>query len=215
MSESLRLIPAILNIPKIASGDQIVTIDGRQFSIPADTFVHLNVVGTNRNPRYWGEDPEVFRPERWLPKSGNGVVKENGNGVVKEKVVADGLEKASFESSNSGTLVAPTKGSYISFSEGARACPGRRFAQVESTAVLSKLFYDYSVELDVSNFASEEQLAKLDSRGKREVYEKARRRAENVIGRSEQIITLQMRAGDYVPVVFRRRGEERFLGLYT
>lgn len=134
--------------------------------------------------------------------------------MVKEKVVADGLENASFESSSSGTRVTPIKGSYISFSEGARACPGRRFAQVESTAVLSALFYKHSVELDVSDFASDEEVERMSLEGKKEVYEKARRRAEEVIRRSQQLITLQMRDGDKVPVVFRPRGKERFLGLY-
>lgn len=224
MSESLRIIPAILNIPKTTAGDQTVTINSRQVVIPDSTFIHLNVVGTNLNPKYWGDDSTVFRPERWLPNKSstsndhpeNGTIKE----TIKEKVEADGLETTSFETSTSTSLITPVKGSYISFSEGTRACPGRRFAQVESTAVISALFQKHSVELDVSDFASEEEIERFLKEGEagkrklRAVYDKARSRAEKVIKRSEQLITLQMRGGDRVPVVFRRRGEERFLGLY-
>ncbi|KAE8441431.1 hypothetical protein EG329_004957 [Mollisiaceae sp. DMI_Dod_QoI] len=168
MAESLRLIPAILNIPKVTSGDQSVTVDGRQFTIPDKAFVHLNVVGTNQNPRYWGNDSTVFRPERWLPKSGTATENRKESGTAKEKIEADGLETASFETSTSSSLVTPVKGSYISFSEGARACPGRRFAQVESTAVLSALFQKYSVELDVSEFASDEEISAMGPRENRE-----------------------------------------------
>ncbi|KUJ12797.1 cytochrome P450 monooxygenase-like protein [Mollisia scopiformis] len=220
MSEALRIVPAICNVPKITTGDQTVTLDGRQFVIPNETFVHLNVVGINLNPRYWGEDSSVFRPERWLPKSDanghaeNGAVKENGNGHIEEKVEADGLETTSFATSTSTSLITPVKGSFLSFSDGQRACPGRRFAQVESTAVLSAIFQKHSVELDVSDFASDEEVERMGKEERRSVYEKARIRAEEMIARSEQMITLQLRAGDEVPVVFRRRGEERFLGLY-
>lgn len=222
MSEALRLIPAIMTIPKNTTGDQIVTVDGKQFTIPDKSFVHLNVVGTNRNPRYWGDDGDEFRPERWLPKTGadSSVVKENrngngnGNGIFKEKFETDGLETVSFETTTSSSLIPPTKGSFLSFSDGTRACPGRRFAQVESTAVLSALFKKHSVELDVSDFASEEEVLQMSREEKRGVYGMAMRRAEEVIGRSEQVITLQMRGGDRVPVVFRLRGEEMFLGLF-
>lgn len=207
----------------------MITVEGRQAVIPDSTFIHLNVVGTNINPKYWGEDSTVFRPERWLPskstssQSSTNEKHEDANGTaneVKESVEADGLETTSFETSTSSSLITPVKGSYLSFSDGQRACPGRRFAQVESTAVLSCIFQKHSVELDVSDFASEEEVNRWKGQGEegrrelKRVYDRARERAKEVVRRSEQLITLQMRGNDRVPVVFRRRGEEVFLGLY-
>jgi cytochrome P450 len=209
MHEGLRLIPATLSIPKRSNGDQIVTIDGKESVIPGNVFIHLNVVGTNRNPRYWPRSPDEFIPERWLPFRENKVLQKQA--VDKnEDSVADGLEVASFETSGLASLLKPMKGSYIPFSEGARACPGRRFAQVEVTAVLSVIFQTYSVELDVSDWASDEEIGKMPREKRKEVYEKAIQRASDIVRRSKQIITLQMRRGDYVPVRFVKKGRERF-----
>src|SRR4051794_6618879 len=47
LNEQLRLVPAILSVPKVANGDQVVTVDGREFVIADGTFIQLNVVGTN------------------------------------------------------------------------------------------------------------------------------------------------------------------------
>jgi len=213
--EELRLIPAILNVPKGTKGDQVVTMDGRQFTVPDRTFIHLNIVGTHRNPRYWPERPNEFMPERWLPSqtpSSNGAEKKE-QVVEKETNGADGLESASFETSGSTSLIKPVKGSYIPFSEGARACPGKRFAQVEGTAVLSALFHKYSVELNVSEWASDEEVEKMDAQERGEVYKKAVDKAEMIIRRSEQIITVQMLPGDRVPLRFVQRGKERFGGI--
>ncbi|PVH82251.1 cytochrome P450 [Cadophora sp. DSE1049] len=213
--EELRLIPAILNIPKQASGEQSVTVDGKHITFPDKMFLHLNVVGTNRNPRYWPESPNEFMPERWLPRGGSAtdtsqVLEKSEN--AKEAV--DGLETASFEMSGATSLFKPLKGSFISYSEGQRACPGRRFAQVEGTAVLSTLFQKYSVELDVTNWASDEEVERMGREERRELYGKALKRAQKVIRRSEQTITLQMLPGDEVPVRFVERGKERFWGFY-
>ena len=213
--EELRLIPAILNIPKQSNGEQTVTVDGKQITFPDKMFLHLNVVGTNRNPRYWPDSPNEFMPERWLPRertpSDTSQVTEKSD-VAKETF--DGLETASFEISGATSLLKPRKGSFISYSEGQRACPGRRFAQVEGTAVLSTLFQKYSVELDVSSWASDEEVEKMAREERRELYGKALKRAEKIIRRSEQTITLQMLPGDEVPIRFVEKGKERFWECY-
>jgi len=210
--EELRLIPAILNVPKGTHGDQVVTLNGKQVMIPDNTFIHLNIVGTHRNTKYWPESPDEFMPERWLPSKGSTPEKEQV--VEKEANGIDGSEDASFETSGSASLVKPVKGSYIPFSDGARACPGKRFAQVEGVAVLSAMFHTYSVELDVSEWASDEEVAKMGEEQRRKVYQKAIDKANMIIARSEQIITVQMLPGDNVPLRFVQRGNERFGDLY-
>ncbi|TAQ90607.1 hypothetical protein B7494_g1078 [Chlorociboria aeruginascens] len=219
MNEQLRLIPAIPNIPKTAAGDQTIWVDGKAHMIPDGTFVHMNVVGTDRNPRYWPHSPskitgkrhdlDDFVPERWLPSKNNNSAAEN-----KEEVHDDGLERASFEILTSTSLYKPPKGAFIVFSEGARSCPGMRFAQVEITAVLTMIFQKYSVELDVSEWASDEQIERMSIGEKRAVYERATMRAREVITNCEQTITLQMKTGDKVPLRFIKRGVERFADVF-
>ncbi|TVY91454.1 Cytochrome P450 [Lachnellula willkommii] len=218
LNEQLRLIPAIPNIPKCTVGDQKVQVDCREFTIPDNTFVHLNVIGTNRNPRYWPKVPsnitgkdndmEDFVPERWISK--DRVI--DNEGKVKGGHT-DGWETASFETSSSTSLVKPPNGAYIPFSLGHRACPGRRFAQVEITAVLSAILQKYSVELDVSKWAKDEEVAQMNVEQKRKLYHKAVVNAEDVIRRSTQIITLKLKDGDKVPLRFVERGSERFAGI--
>jgi cytochrome P450 len=211
--EELRLIPAIIGIPKEPNGDQTVVMDGRSFVIPADTFVHVHCVATNRNPRYWPESPNEFIPERWLPKTST-AEKEHVGDDKNDVGETDGLEVASFETSGTGSLFKPIKGSYNPFSEGARACPGRRFAQVEATAVLSAVFQRYSVELDVSDWASDHEVEEMGVYARRGLYQTAIERAQKLISMSEQTITFQLKRGDHVPLRFVERGRERFLHLY-
>lgn len=207
--EELRLVPAIPNLPKTAVGDQTITMDGKQYVIPADTFVHMNIVSLHRNPKYWPEDPNQFMPERWLPSlnetSGK---KEKIESAVDEDVEPGGA--ASFDTTGSASLMKPEKGSYIPFSDGARGCPGKRFAQVESTAVLSAIFQKYSVELDVSDWATDGEVEDMSKEEKARVYAKATKRAKDMIARAEQVITVQLLPGDKVPVRFVERGQERF-----
>jgi cytochrome P450 len=221
LNEQLRLIPATLSVPKVANGDQIVTMDGREFVIRDGTSIQLNVVGTNRNPRYWPSAPskvtpgtndlDDFVPERWLRTQ----VDPRAEKATphKETEAPDGLEQTSFDTTAPGSLFKPVKGSFLTFSEGMRACPGRRFAQVEVTAVLSAIFQRYSVELDVSDWASDAELDLMEIDGRGEVYQQATERARRIIKRCEQrLITLQLKPGDHVPVRFVERGKERFAG---
>jgi cytochrome P450 len=221
MNEQLRLMPAILNIPKITVGDQVLTVDGREFPVASGTFIQLNVIGTNRNPRYYPHSPskitgkphdlDDFVPERWL--TSNPSAPADKAQTTEKQGEADGLEEVSYDTA-SGSLFRPVKNSFIPFSEGARACPGRRFAQVEITAVLTAIFQKYSVELDVSEWASDEQLARMGTAEKKAIYQKAATRADTILKRCEQrTITLQMRPGDHVPIRFVKRGNERFAGI--
>lgn len=143
-------------------------------------------------------------PERWLQNN-----RRSSPDETSEKQI-DGMEVASFEVH--GSLFRPVKGAYMPFAEGPRACPGRRFAEVEVTAVLSLVFKQYSVELDVRTWASDEEMDKMLPQEKKEVYVKAQKRARDLIRGSVTTFTLKME-GDPVPVRFVKRGKERFSGL--
>lgn len=219
MNETLRLMPPIVDIPKIVKKiPQPLTIEGKSFMIPTNTFIHINTVGVHRNPRYWPHSPskisskphdlDDFVPERWLSPASKSVSEPK---ECRNSGSVDGLENASFDSSDK--LFTPIKGAFIPFSEGARACPGRRFAQVEITAVIAVIFKTHTVELDVSEWASDEEIEQMGNDERRAIYDKAKRKAIKLIRESESVITLQM-LGTNVPVRFVKRGEERFMKSY-
>ncbi len=221
INETLRLMPPIIDIPKIVKGNsQHLEIEGESFTVAANTFIHINAVGVHRSPRYWPHSPsktsskthdlDDFVPDRWLLPSQTSPDKFESK-ASSDSESADGFEKR--PSSPASQLFTPTKGSFIPFSEGARACPGRRFAQVEMTAVLAVIFQTHTVELSVREWASDEDVDRMGNEERRAVYEKAKAKARRLIRESETIITLQM-LGASVPVSFVKRGDERFMRCY-
>jgi len=182
-------------------------------------------------------DLEEFKPERWfvdetntpLYSSGNGRLNGHAKGVNDEadsktaNGVTSNLAATAFvpsaESDDLGVntaadtahnLYRPLRGAYIPFSEGFRACIGRRFAQVEVLAVLAVVFSHYSVELEVDRFATDEEVEKMGEAERREVWEKARDSAmEKLRTGLQSIITLQLRKG-VVRLRVVKRGSERF-----
>jgi cytochrome P450 len=203
LNEELRLIAPTIAVPKISCPmPQQLTVNGKEVTVPANTMLRLCVPSVHRNPKFWPHGPpkdpekpyfpldnldndlEEFKPERWTK--------------TKNKT-ADGLYN-------------PVKGSYIPFSEGPRACLGRRFAQVEILAALAVILTEYSVELAVDEWASDEEVERMGKEQKRDIWKKAEEKAhwtwQNKMG---CIITLQLRGGAHIPMRFVRKGEERFL----
>ncbi|KAA8576990.1 hypothetical protein EYC84_007014 [Monilinia fructicola] len=218
LNEELRLMPIADTIPKVTAGEQRVTVDGKEMLVPDGTFIHLNTVGTNRNPRYWPHekleggrtDLDNFVPERWL-LSKTGETHHDLKGKGENVMDAEGEESSSEETA---TLFKPVKGAFISFSEGPRSCPGRKFAQVEITAVLAVIFQKYSVELDVCRWASDEDVNRMNSEERKELYGMAIRETNEVLRRCNQAqIVLKMAKEDKVPLRFVERGRERFAEL--
>lgn len=218
MNETLRLLQPIVNIPKSTAPGrpQNFTMGDKTYTMPGGTHVFLNSA-IHRNPKYWPAPPnaassssapntsdvDTFRPERWLATS-----------KLEDSFVDIGYDDEDLRGPSgedtSASLFKPVKGSYIPFSDGFRSCIGRRFAQVEILAVLAVIFSQYSVELAVDEWASDEEVAAMDNEGRREVYTKAVERAESLLkDKVASIITLQLR-GTSIPIRLVRRGEERF-----
>lgn len=215
MNETLRLLQPIVNIPKSTAPGraQQVTLGGEQYTIPGGTHIFLSCA-IHRNPKYWpapqGEDPEQdvhrFRPDRWLTKT------KLAEEFVDIDYDDEELRGPSGEDTSS-QLFKPIKGSYIPFSDGFRSCIGRRFAQVEVLAVLAVIFSQYSVELAVDDFASDEEVESMPKGGKEraEIYKEACDRAHYCLREKVgSIITLQLR-GVTIPIRLVKRGEERFI----
>ncbi|KAI5363679.1 putative cytochrome P450 [Septoria linicola] len=218
MNEQLRLIPPVIGIPKTTPKDspQTLTVEGKSVTIPENTYVTLNTTATHRNPRYWphnsASDLLEFRPERWLldptsSKPSHATATEDEDYATEAGLEFDQTDK---KPDTAASLFRPTKGAYLPFSEGYRSCLGRRFAQVEILAVLAVIFKTWTVELDVSEYLSDEEFAKASESEKREAWKKADARARELLKTGMMtIITIQMRAGK-VPFRFVKRGSERF-----
>jgi cytochrome P450 len=185
INEVLRIIPPVIQFSKInREGPQQLAVDGKTITVLKNTYISLEVITTNRNPQHFPHTPskvtskphdlDDFVPEHWfLPKTSNDAAAIQQ--PIKTELV-DGLDTGSSSAGNS-SLFCPVKGAFIPFSEGARFCPGKRFAQVELTVILAVIFRQYSVELDVSAWASDEKAAKMSPSEKKELYGKAQKRA--------------------------------------
>ena len=223
MYEELRLIPPVTGIPKRTDPGrpQSLIVGGKKCVVPENTYIALMCPSAHRNPNQWPTGPpadpenpshpysnkdndlEEFKPERWFTSNDRG--KDAATSVdalaANESAVASGISPSLFK---------PEKGAYIPFSEGFRSCIGRRFAQVELLAFLALVFSQYSVELSVEDWASDEQVEKMDYISKREVWGKAKAKVERqMIYDMASVITLQLRKG-HVPLRLVKRGKELF-----
>lgn len=215
IAEVLRWLPPILSVPKLAVKDQPLTINGHEATVPQDTLVAINVVAAHRNPKQWPgfstvtksecgtveplDDMDQFKPERWLNQSSN----KDGNdlGVVAEaaEITTDAVDG----------VYKPVSGSYLPFSAGGRICLGRQFAQTEAVVALAVLFQNYSIELSVQEWATDEQVENMTTDEKESLWEKARQAALSKFRNNvECLLSADMKG--VVPVRFVKRGEERF-----
>jgi cytochrome P450 len=217
MNETLRLIQPVLNIPKSTAPGrpQQLTLGGQQYTIPGGTNILLSGA-VHRNPKYWPApsdnstsdgvaDVDQFRPERWLTQA------KTEEGFVDINYDDEDLRGPSGEDTSS-KLFKPVKGSYIPFSDGFRSCIGRRFAQVEILVVLATIFSQYTVELAVEEFASDQDIEDMPkgSKQRANIYQKAIDRADHLLKtKVDSIITLQLRDSS-IPIRLVRRGNERF-----
>ena len=119
------------------------------------------------HPRYWGQDSLTWRPSRWILSSDKAGRGELSNHFDYE------------------TLLKPEKGTFIAWSEGARNCPGKKFAQVEFVATMAALFRKHRAE-PVSKAGA--------------TLAAARKRVLNVVKDSNVELLLQMRNPDSVSV---------------
>ncbi|KAK5637153.1 hypothetical protein RRF57_012865 [Xylaria bambusicola] len=136
MYETFRLYPGVLLITKVCNEEQTIQLqDGethetRDVVLPAGCRVYLSSPGVHYNRRYW-EDAYELKPERWLTDKfshqGEGELDQSGKHVV----AADKTRQM--------------RGTLLTFSDGARACLGRKFAQAEFMAFFATLLRHFRV----------------------------------------------------------------------
>ena len=125
------------------------------------------------HPRYWGDDALVWRPSRWIEHPSDSA----SGGDIRTRLSGE-------------RLLVPEKGAYFAWSEGARSCPGKKFAQVEFVATMAALFRTHRVQ-------------PVPRKG--ETLERARRRVLDVVEDTRMQLLLQMRDPNSVSVAWSRR----------
>jgi cytochrome P450 len=220
LNEQLRLMPPVIGIPKQVSdaSDAAITIKGSKYMLPAGAKLSLAPSAAHRNPRYWPTQPSIrtdldndlddFRPERWLIRSTD----DHDSGSANSS--NDEFAGPTCDSSQT-RLFRPVRGSYLPFSDGARACIGKRLAQVEMMAILAVIFQNCSVELAVDQWASDEEVSQMSKEEKIAVYEKAKENARAIMKTATARITLKLHSPGptFIPVRVVRKGSERFIHL--
>lgn len=106
--------------------------------MPPHTFVVPSLLAVQTHPEFWGPDPLVWRPSRWITTTSDDM--------------SDGTDVDYFKRQ---TFLTPLKGTYFPWSDGPQFCPGKKFAQVEFVAVLSNLFRDHRVKPALNEGESE------------------------------------------------------------
>ncbi|KAI1123227.1 cytochrome P450 [Nemania abortiva] len=220
MNETLRVLPPVMEVPKKTTPTkaQTVTIDGAKYTLPPNTYLGLCVSASQRNPRCWPARPSKITgapddlndwvPERWFRPSL----------AADEKQRADLPEEEDFGGyagpDTSASMFRPVRGSYIPFSEGPRACLGRRLAIVEVLAALAVIFQKYSIENAVDEWASAEEVERMSQSQREGLYKKAVKKSRDVLASCESRVTLKLYNGERVPLRLVKRGEERFVSWY-
>lgn len=124
MKESLRLHSAV-GLPLW----RVVPEGGVEVAgefLPAGTNVGVNAWVAHRNKQIWGEDADVFRPERWL----------------EAQAEADAGRKEQLQR---------MEGYYLPFGLGSRTCIGRHISTLEISKLLPRLLRDFDFELEKPN----------------------------------------------------------------
>lgn len=106
----------------------------RTHTLPAQCGVIVNNTGVHYNQKSWPH-PAIIDPHRWLSSSPN----------TWDPLTAKQEDIDAF--SHTTSIPSHVKGSFLTFSEGPRACLGKRFSQVEFVAFFAGLLRDHRLQL--------------------------------------------------------------------
>ncbi|KAL4890080.1 hypothetical protein BDV59DRAFT_195203 [Aspergillus ambiguus] len=148
MLETLRLYPAVSSLPKwTGDSDASISYRNQTYRIPHATHMSLDANALHYDELYWGPNASEFDPSRWDRRNANSFLANN-----------DGLEGLTGPGLEHDTIHRPVRGAFLPFSDGVRACVGKRFAQVEFVAALVVIFRDYRVSLGRNGDETESEM---------------------------------------------------------
>jgi len=121
--------------------------------IPKGTDVIIDLVSVQRNPLYWLK-PNEFIPERFDPKN---KIKLNMKTTSKNEKIEEDQEKMAHEDCTPDNELPYDRYAFLAYSEGNRACIGRKFAEIEIVYCLCFIIQQYSIHLS-PKFTKEQAL---------------------------------------------------------
>jgi cytochrome P450 len=131
--ETIRLYNPLIGIAKgVPEGRSCqLSFDGGKtmVTVPGGTKIVLEINSIHTLPQYWGDDALEWRPSRWI------------------QIDDDGSEK----------LLTPEKGTWYGWSDGLKACPGKKFGHLEHLALMAAVFRDHAVQAKAEAGESAEQ----------------------------------------------------------
>ena len=145
--ETFRLFPGVVLITKCCLKPQPIRIGEKDSAIlPAHCRVYLSAPGVHYNPKYW-PDPYKLDPHRW-DTSYTYTSKAADTAAGSQR---HGAEEEDSDLKHNGSILAERtrhmRGTLLTFSDGARTCLGRKFAQSEYMAFLAAVLREYRVVL--------------------------------------------------------------------
>ncbi|CCX04780.1 Similar to Probable cytochrome P450 313a1; acc. no. Q9VFJ0 [Pyronema omphalodes CBS 100304] len=170
MLETMRLYPIVPYIPK-STGPLGATLGG--IDIPSSVVI-VDPTALHRMPEYWGPEADSFDPSRWDVNNEKSYLAANKG---QQGLQAYGLEYP--------TIHKPRRGAYCPFSDGARGCIGRKFAQVTFVAAVATVLKGFKI-----------RVAREDGEDQEAANKRARRALDN------SYATVSLRGGGECEVVF-------------
>ncbi|KAH7304458.1 cytochrome P450 [Stachybotrys elegans] len=163
--ETLRLYTVVPPIKWTANESQELVVGGKTILLPPNSMIAPSYGSVQTDPRFWGPDSLTWKPSRWIKSN------------------APGLENEEFD--------LHTRGAFVSWSMGARDCPGKKLSQVEFVATMATLFRDWRV---------------TPERKKGENLDAACKRVLNLIeADSGYVLLLQMLHPEKAPLVWTQK----------
>jgi cytochrome P450 len=122
---------------KWTTADQPIVFEGRGYVIPRGTRISNSATAVHFNPKVWGDDTTKWEPSRWIieDRRPTSSIPSAGSAVTSGTTSANGL-------------LVPGKSTFLPFSDGARACLGKRVATIEFVAVIFTLLREHRVEFE-------------------------------------------------------------------
>ncbi|KAI0109095.1 cytochrome P450 [Nemania sp. FL0031] len=141
MYEIMRVFPIIIPVARQTVSAQELTTqlgvpESKIVALPGGMDVVVNNTAIHFSKSYW-PSPDTIDPRRWLVRDPQAF--DPSQPPTKEQETD--IQKCVFSAQNSA------KGTFMTFSEGPRACLGRNFAKVEFVAFFSRILQSHRLEL--------------------------------------------------------------------
>lgn len=144
--EAMRMLPVVSIMARIAGQDMHVG----PYKVPKGTLVGTPLFAIHNTVHNW-DQPEIFRPERWLDVPAETYVYNSQAPTATGSCQASsGSEKLQPGSNAAAAAAAHSskKGiTFMPFSEGPRNCVGQSLAKMEVMTLLAKLLANFRIEL--------------------------------------------------------------------